>query len=98
MIKLATVSPCYNEEAVLNRSVERLTALFKGMISDGLGLDFGVSYNTSAHSKTVLMFSMPLHNFFNDGYTIENNGTAYKPWEGINRRVGYITLTHRIRL
>ena len=36
MIKLATVSPCYNEEAVLNRSVERLTALFKGMISDGL--------------------------------------------------------------
>ena len=36
MIRLATVSPCYNEEAVLNRSVERLTALFKGMISDGL--------------------------------------------------------------
>ena len=39
MIKLATVSPCYNEEAVLNRSVERLTALFKRMIADGLIAD-----------------------------------------------------------
>ena len=36
MIKLATVSPCYNEEEVLSQSVERLTALFKRMISDGL--------------------------------------------------------------
>lgn len=68
------------------------------MFSDGLGLDFGITYSMNARSKTVLMFSMPLHNFFNDGFTIENNGTAYKPWEGMNRRVGYITLTHRIRL
>lgn len=36
MIKLATVSPCYNEEDVLRHSVERLTALFKRMISEGL--------------------------------------------------------------
>ena len=36
MIKLATVSPCYNEEAVLRYSVERLTALFERMITDGL--------------------------------------------------------------
>lgn len=36
MIKLATVSPCYNEEEVLRHSVERLTALFKRMITDGL--------------------------------------------------------------
>ena len=36
MIKLATVSPCYNEEEVLRRSVERLTALFERMISEGL--------------------------------------------------------------
>lgn len=36
MIKLATVSPCYNEEAVLRHSVERLTALFERMITDGL--------------------------------------------------------------
>lgn len=39
MIKLATVSPCYNEEEVLNHSVERLTALFKRMIADGLIAD-----------------------------------------------------------
>ena len=36
MIKLATVSPCYNEEEVLQSSVERLTALFECMISEGL--------------------------------------------------------------
>lgn len=36
MIKLATVSPCYNEEVVLRHSVERLTALFERMITDGL--------------------------------------------------------------
>lgn len=36
MIKLATVSPCYNEEEVLRESVARLTALFERMISDGL--------------------------------------------------------------
>lgn len=71
----------------------------KGMLSDGLGLDFGVSYNTSAHSKTVLMFSMPLHNFFNEGYECRDAlSNPFKPWEGYNRRVGYITLTHRIRL
>lgn len=33
MIKLATVSPCYNEEEVLEKSVERLTHLFKEMIA-----------------------------------------------------------------
>ena len=36
MIRLATVSPCYNEEEVLGHSVERLTALFERMISEGL--------------------------------------------------------------
>ena len=36
MIKLATVSPCYNEEEVLHLSVERLTALFERMIAEGL--------------------------------------------------------------
>ena len=71
----------------------------KEMLSDGLGLDFGLSYDFSAHSKTVLMFSMPLHNFFNEGYEGASwNGNLGKPWEGVNRRVGYITLTHRIRL
>lgn len=36
MIKLATVSPCYNEEEVLRHSVEQLTALFNRMIAEGL--------------------------------------------------------------
>ena len=36
MIRLATVSPCYNEEEVLRNSVEKLSALFKRMISEGL--------------------------------------------------------------
>jgi len=33
MIRLATVSPCYNEEQVLEQSVNRLTALFQELIS-----------------------------------------------------------------
>ena len=36
MIRLATVSPCYNEEAVLRHSAERLTALFQRMTAEGL--------------------------------------------------------------
>ena len=36
MIRLATVSPCYNEEAVLRHSVERLTELFNRMINEEL--------------------------------------------------------------
>ena len=32
MIKLATISPCYNEEQVLQQSIERLTALFHDLI------------------------------------------------------------------
>ena len=35
MIKLATVSPCYNEEDVLRHSVERLTELFDRMVKEG---------------------------------------------------------------
>lgn len=36
MIRLATISPCYNEEEVLRHSVERLTALFERMIAEKL--------------------------------------------------------------
>lgn len=36
MIRLATVSPCYNEEEVLEQSVQRLTALFDRMIAESL--------------------------------------------------------------
>ena len=35
MIKLATVSPCYNEEEVLEQSAAHLTALFDELISQG---------------------------------------------------------------
>lgn len=33
MIRLATVSPCYNEEDILRHSAERLTALFEDLIA-----------------------------------------------------------------
>jgi len=36
MTRLATVSPCYNEEEVLRHSVGRLSSLFDRMIADGL--------------------------------------------------------------
>ena len=36
MVRLATVSPCYNEEEVLRHSVEQLTTLFERMIGEGL--------------------------------------------------------------
>ena len=36
MVRLATVSPCYNEEEVLEESVRRLTKLFEQMIAEGL--------------------------------------------------------------
>ena len=36
MIRLATISPCYNEEEVLEESIQRLTNLFEQMIADGL--------------------------------------------------------------
>ncbi|MBR5652669.1 MAG: glycosyltransferase family 2 protein [Prevotella sp.] len=36
MIRLATVSPCYNEEDVLRHSTERLTTLFDRMVAEGL--------------------------------------------------------------
>ena len=35
MIRLAIVSPCYNEEEVLESSVKRLTALYEQLIKDG---------------------------------------------------------------
>lgn len=35
MIKLAIVSPCYNEEEVLEQSTTRLTALFDDLIAKG---------------------------------------------------------------
>lgn len=42
MTKIATISPCYNEEEVLVHSVERLTALFERMIAERLISDDSV--------------------------------------------------------
>jgi glycosyltransferase involved in cell wall biosynthesis len=54
MIRLATVSPCYNEEEVLNHSVQRLTALFERMISEGLISEDSmmVFVNDGSHDRT----------------------------------------------
>lgn len=62
----------------------------KDMLKSGLGLDLGFS-STGKNSKTVLQFSMPLHNFINEDY---NNGAL----KGIKRKVGYILLTQRVML
>ena len=35
MIKLATVSPCYNEEPVLEDSIKKLTEFFDGLVAKG---------------------------------------------------------------
>ena len=62
----------------------------KDMLKGGLGLDFGLSYTSeSRKQKTILQFSMPLHNFFNPDFAGQ---------QGIKRKVGYISLTRRIML
>ena len=64
----------------------------KDMLEGGLGLDFAFSTTDKAGIyKTSLQFSMPLHNFINEDY---HNGLFH----GLKRRVGYISLTQRIRL
>ncbi len=59
MIKLATVSPCYNEEDVLTLSVNRLTALFERMIADRLISDDSmmVFVNDGSRDKTWQIIS-----------------------------------------
>lgn len=64
----------------------------KDMLQGGWGLDFALSRTVAkGRQKTMLMFSMPLHNFFNPDYP----GGGQK---NLNRRVGYIMLTHRVVL
>ena len=54
MIKLATVSPCYNEEEVLRTSVGRLTNLFERMIGERLISEDSmmVFVNDGSHDRT----------------------------------------------
>ena len=51
MIRLATVSPCYNEEEVLRHSAEQLTALFERMIAEGL-ISMIVFVNDGSRDRT----------------------------------------------
>ncbi|MBP3228410.1 MAG: hypothetical protein J6M53_06495 [Bacteroidaceae bacterium] len=62
----------------------------KGRLKGGWGLDFALGINTNeGKSKTLLQFSMPLHNFLDRGYAGQ---------QGMKRKVGYITVTQRIFL
>ncbi len=76
MIKLATVSPCYNEEEVLRHSVERLTALFERMIAEGLisSDSMMVFVNDGSRDRTWQMIS-ELHreNKFVRGINLSRN-------------------------
>ena len=64
----------------------------KEMLQSGWGLDFALSRTVAkGRHKTMLMFSMPLHNFFNTAYA---DGSL----KNVHRRVGYIMLTHRVVL
>jgi glycosyltransferase involved in cell wall biosynthesis len=76
MIRLATVSPCYNEEEVLRSSVERLTALFQRMISEGLiaGDSMMVFVNDGSRDRTWQIIS-ELHqeNKFVRGINLAHN-------------------------
>ena len=62
------------------------------MLQSGWGLDFALSRTVAkGRHKTMLMFSMPLNNFFNTAYA---DGSL----KNVHRRVGYIMLTHRVVL
>ena len=60
----------------------------KDMLKSGFGLDFGFSH-TSGHSRHIIQFSMPLHNFLD---------TDFPGQKGMKRKVGYIMLTERVYL
>ena len=62
----------------------------KDMLKGGMGLDFAFSSTDKKdRCKTLLQFSMPLHNFLNpDNQYVK----------GMKRKVGYIMLTQRIIL
>ncbi|MBP3844099.1 MAG: glycosyltransferase family 2 protein [Prevotella sp.] len=76
MIRLATVSPCYNEEEVLRRSTERLTALFERMISEGLISEDSmmVFVNDGSHDRTwQIINELHQENHFVRGINLSRN-------------------------
>ncbi len=53
MIKLAIVSPCYNEEEVLEDSAARLTALFDDLVAKKISADsFVLFVNDGSKDRT----------------------------------------------
>lgn len=76
MIRLATVSPCYNEEEVLRHSTERLTALFERMISEGLISEDSmmVFVNDGSHDRTwQIINELHQENHFVRGINLSRN-------------------------
>ncbi len=76
MIRLATVSPCYNEEEVLKRSTERLTTLFERMISEGLISEDSmmVFVNDGSHDRTwQIINELHQENHFVRGINLSRN-------------------------
>lgn len=67
----------------------RYPGVEKAMFSNGLGLDFALSYSMPKNLTSQLAFMLPLHNFLNENY-------ASGEFNGMKRRVGYIMLTQRI--
>lgn len=62
----------------------------KKRLKGGVGLDFALSVTSkNKRSKSILQFSMPLHNFFD---------TDYAGQADYNRKISYIMLTQRIML
>ena len=76
MIRLATVSPCYNEEEILRHSVQRLTALFERMIAERLISDDSmmVFVNDGSSDRTwSLIKELHAENKFVKGINMSRN-------------------------
>lgn len=76
MITLATVSPCYNEEEVLEMSVQRLTTLFERMIKEGKISPESVMVfvNDGSRDKTwELIQKLHKENYFVRGINLSRN-------------------------
>lgn len=58
----------------------------KDMLKGGVGLDFAFSSDFKG-GRTIIQFSLPLHNFFNNDY---------QGLQGVKRKVAYITLSRRV--
>ena len=60
MIKLAIVSPCYNEEEVLEESTTRLTALFDDLVAKKkISADSFVLFVNDGSKDRCLLYTSP---------------------------------------